>query len=85
MLAAPNALMITGGATTVIEAFVVLPAPPSVEVTWVLLFFTLVTQTALDNNPCNKARTFQCDSGPAHATVDSDRRIVTLLIDAPLR
>jgi DNA-binding protein YbaB len=45
---------------------------------------TLVTQTALDNNPCNKARTFQCNSGPAHATVDSDRRIVTLLIDAPL-
>src|SRR5258708_7450214 len=45
---------------------------------------TLVTQTALDNNPCDKARTFQCDSGPAHATVDSGRRIVTLLIDAPL-
>jgi DNA-binding protein YbaB len=44
----------------------------------------LVTQTALDNNPCAKARTFQCDSGPAHATVDSERRIVTLLIDAPL-
>ena len=40
MLAAPNALMITGGPTTVIEAFVVLPVPPSVEVTWVELFFT---------------------------------------------
>jgi len=45
---------------------------------------TLVTQTALDNNPCNKVRTFQCSSGPAHVTVDSDRRIVTLVIDAPL-
>jgi hypothetical protein len=40
MLAAPKALMITGGATTVIEALEVLPVPPSVEVTWTLLFFT---------------------------------------------
>ncbi len=38
--AAPNALMMTGGPTTVIEAFDVLPVPPSVEVTWTLLFFT---------------------------------------------
>ncbi len=45
---------------------------------------TLINQTALDNNPCNKARTFQCSSGPVHATIDSDRRIVTLVIDAPL-
>src|SRR5262245_28224703 len=40
MPAAPKALMITGGATTVIEAFEVLPVPPSVEVTCTLLFFT---------------------------------------------
>src|SRR6476661_5726639 len=40
MLAAPNALMITGGPTTVIDALDVLPVPPSVEVTWTLLFFT---------------------------------------------
>ena len=33
MLAAPKALMITGGATTVIDALEVLPVPPSVEVT----------------------------------------------------
>src|SRR6266849_1444009 len=39
MLAAPNALMITGGATTVIEALEVLPVPPSVDVTCTLLFF----------------------------------------------
>jgi hypothetical protein len=39
MLAAPNALAIVGGATTVIEAFDVLPLPPSVEVTVTLLFF----------------------------------------------
>ena len=40
MLAAPKALIMTGGATTVIEAFEVLPVPPSVEVTCTLLFFT---------------------------------------------
>src|SRR5262249_59867312 len=38
--AAPNALLITGGPTTVIEAFEALPVPPSVEVTWTLLLFT---------------------------------------------
>jgi hypothetical protein len=40
MLAAPNALMITGAPTTVIEAFEVFPVPPSVEVTCTELFFT---------------------------------------------
>ena len=40
MLAAPKALMITGGPTTVIEAFEVLPVPPLVEVACTLLFFT---------------------------------------------
>jgi hypothetical protein len=40
MLAAPNALIITGGPATVMEAFDVLPVPASVEVTWTLLFFT---------------------------------------------
>src|SRR5579864_2599380 len=40
MLAAPKALMITGGPVTVMEALDVLPAPASVEVTWTLLFFT---------------------------------------------
>src|SRR5215831_16063399 len=40
MPAAPKALMITGGATTVMEAFEVLPVPPSVELTCTLLFFT---------------------------------------------
>src|SRR5437899_5672730 len=38
MLAAPKALMMTGGPTTVMEAFEVLPVPPSVEVTCTLLF-----------------------------------------------
>src|SRR5882724_4771524 len=33
ILAAPNALMITGGAVTVMLAFAVLPVPPSAEVT----------------------------------------------------
>jgi len=40
MLAAPNALIMTGGPVTVIDAFDVLPVPASVEVTWTLLFFT---------------------------------------------
>ncbi len=40
MLAAPKALMIIGGATTVTEAFEVFPVPALVEVTWTLLFFT---------------------------------------------
>src|SRR6476646_5881398 len=40
MLDAPNALVMTGGATTVIEALEVFPVPALVEVTWTLLFFT---------------------------------------------
>ena len=40
MLAAPKAFVMVGGPTTVIEALEVLPVPPSVEVTWTLLFFT---------------------------------------------
>jgi hypothetical protein len=41
MLAAPNALLITGGATTVMEALDVFPVPPSVADTApVVLFFT---------------------------------------------
>jgi len=40
MLAAPKAFAIVGGPTTVMEALDVLPVPPSVEVTWTLLFFT---------------------------------------------
>src|SRR5947199_172323 len=38
--AAPKALMRTGGPTTVIDAFEVLPAPPSMELTSTELFFT---------------------------------------------
>ena len=40
MLAAPKAFAIVGGATTVMDAFDVLPVPAFVEVTWTLLFFT---------------------------------------------
>jgi hypothetical protein len=40
MLAAPNALSMTGGAITVMEAFEVFPVPASVELTVTLLFFT---------------------------------------------
>src|SRR5215472_2958189 len=38
--AAPKALVIVGGATTVMLAFAVLPVPPFVEVACTLLFFT---------------------------------------------
>jgi DNA-binding protein YbaB len=44
----------------------------------------LVTQVALANNPCNLNRSFHCDSGPAHVTVDSDRNITALTLDSPL-
>lgn len=40
MLAAPKALTMVGGPTTVSDAFDVLPVPASVEVTLTLLFFT---------------------------------------------
>jgi hypothetical protein len=40
ILAAPNALLIVGGAATVMLAFDVLPVPPLVDVTCTLLFFT---------------------------------------------
>jgi len=39
MLPVPNALLMRGGATTVIEALAVLPVPPSVELTVTLLVF----------------------------------------------
>jgi len=39
MLPVPNALLMLGGATTVIEALAVLPVPPSVELTVTLLVF----------------------------------------------
>jgi len=42
MLAAPKALLIVGGASTVTLAFAVLPVPPSVDLTCTLLFFTPV-------------------------------------------
>jgi len=40
ILAAPNDLMMTGGATTVIDALEVLPKPALVELACTLLFFT---------------------------------------------
>src|SRR5258707_8959171 len=47
----PNILLIVGGPTTVIEAFEVLPVPPSFEVTCTLLFFTpaVVPVTSTEN------------------------------------
>jgi len=61
MLAAPNALIITGGDTTVIEAFEVLPVPAFVEVTWTLLFFTPAVV------PCTSIETVQLAPGARDA------------------
>src|SRR5258708_11204801 len=63
MLAAPNALMITGGASTVIDAVEVLPVPPSVEVICTELFFTPVVV------PCTSAETVQ-EAPPASVPPD---------------
>src|SRR5258708_20195776 len=51
MLAAPNALIITGGGHTVTLGLEVFPVPPSVDVTCTLLFFTpaVVPVTFTDN------------------------------------
>ena len=40
IVAAPNALLITGGEATVTFAFDVLPVPAFMELTWTLLFLT---------------------------------------------
>jgi len=53
MLAAPKALLMVGGATTVRLALEVLPVPPSVEVTCTLLFFTPAVV------PCTSTETVQ--------------------------
>lgn len=53
MLAAPNALVIVGGPTTLRLAFEVLPVPPFVELTDTLLFFTPVVV------PCTLTETVQ--------------------------
>jgi len=54
-LAAPNALMITGGPTTVMLAFDVLPVPPLVDVTCTLLFFTPVVVPVIFNETVQEA------------------------------
>src|SRR5262249_7213640 len=55
--AAPNALLMVGGATTVIEAFDVLPVPPLVDVTCTLLFFAPAVV------PCTFSETVQFEFG----------------------
>ncbi len=63
MLAAPKAFVMVGGPTTVIEALEVLPVPPSVEVTWTLLFFTPAVV------PCTFTETVQ-EALPARVPAD---------------
>src|SRR5262249_9831050 len=59
--AAPNALLMVGGATTVIEAFDVLPVPPLVDVTCTLLFFAPAVV------PCTFSETVQFEFGATEA------------------
>lgn len=68
MLAAPNALVIVGGPTTLRLAFEVFPVPPFVELTDTLLFFTPVVV------PCTLTETVQLAFGarlaPERLTVE---------------
>jgi hypothetical protein len=57
-VAAPNDLLIVGGATTVSVAFDVFPFPPFVELTCTLLFFVPAVV------PCTVADTAHCEFGP---------------------
>jgi len=68
MLAAPNALVMVGGPTTLRLAFEVFPVPPFVELTVTLLFFTPVVV------PCTFTETVQLAPGarlaPERLTVE---------------
>lgn len=68
MLAAPNALVIVGGPTTLTLAFDVLPVPPLVELTVTLLFFIPAVL------PCTFTETVQLAPGarvaPERLTVE---------------
>ena len=64
MLVAPNPLLIVGADTTVTLALEVLPVPPSVELTWTLLFFTPAVV------PCTFTETAH---EPLAASVPADR------------
>src|SRR5713101_965372 len=66
-----NALLMVGGATTVIEALAVLPVPPSVEVTCTLLFFTpaVVPVTLTENVHDDPAPGDAVNVPPARLTV----------------
>src|SRR5262249_36080557 len=59
--AAPKALLMVGGATTVIDAFAVLPVPPLVDVTCTLLFLTPAVV------PCTFRETVQFELGGTEA------------------
>ena len=83
MLAAPNALIITGGATTVILAFEVFPVPAFVELTCTLLFFTPAVV------PCTFTETVQLAPGrqrcAAQATVEEPATAVAVPLHVVLR
>lgn len=83
MLAAPNALMMTGGATTVTLAFDVFPVPPFVEVACTLLFFTLAVV------PCTFTETVQLAAGarlaPLKETEDAPATAVAVPLHVLLR
>ena len=82
MLDAPNALMMTGGATTVMEALEVLPVPALVELAWTLLFFTPAVV------PCTFTMTVQLVPGasvwPLKLMLEEPATVVTVPVHVPL-
>ena len=81
MLAAPNALLIVGGATTVIVAFAVLPVPALVEVTWTLLLFRPAVV------PCTSTDAVQLEFGasdwPLRLTLEDPAAAVIVPVQLP--
>jgi hypothetical protein len=91
MLAAPKALAMVGGATTVMEALEVLPVPPLVEVTWTLLFLTpavvpwMVTETVQLVPGASVAPLKLTDEDPATAVAVPPQLLVRLGVEATTR
>jgi hypothetical protein len=79
MLAAPNALMMTGGATTVMLALDVFPVPPFVEVACTLLFFTLAVV------PCTLTEIVQLAPGARLAALKETEEAPFTAVAVPLQ
>lgn len=89
--AAPNALIMTGGPTTVMDALDVFPVPPSVEVTWTLLFFTpavvpwTLTETVQLALPANVPADRLTDPEPPTAVAVPPHVLLRFGVEATIR